>query len=223
MKALIIEDDPNQQEFIRKGLLAKGFTCECCLDGEDGYCKLAADSYDVAVIDKMLPGMDGLEIVRRIRKQLKNPPVLIMQSQLGLPANKIAGLNLGADDYIAKPYSVDELIARINACQRRRIPIDADAIITFEDITCNTLARTVVRDGHVIELQPLEYDLFEYLLRNQGRFLADQLILEQVWDQSSSMCKRAIEVRVSSLRTKLGKFGGRNVIFRQKGRGYGIR
>lgn len=221
MKILIIEDDAEESDFIRSGLARRGFECDCAGDGDTGLYMLMNHDYAASVIDNLMPGMPGLEVVRRVRQAKKNPPAMIMLSQCVTEAERISGLASGADDYMCKPFGMGELVARINAVMRRRYPECADAVLRFDDIVVDTLRSKVFRGGTSVDLQPYEYKVLEYLMRNAGQFLPAPLILEQVWDLPSSSEKGTVEVRISTLRKKLNALG-RNVIVTRRGIGYGI-
>jgi len=221
MNVLVIEDDRDQAEFIKTGLMQKGFVCDCAYDGEEGLYLLMEHDYAVAIVDNMMPKMPGREVIRRVRAGKQNPPIMIMLSQCITEADRIAGLDIGASDYICKPFGMGELIARINAQLRTRYPEYADAILKFDNLVVDTLKKEVIRDGNIIRLEPLQYKLLEYLLRNVGQYIPASLILEQVWDMASDAKRDTVDVRISTLRKKLNAFG-RNIIVTRKGIGYGI-
>lgn len=221
MKVLIIEDDREQAEFVKLALTQAGFECECAYDGEEGRYMLLNHDYAVAIVDNMMPKLRGTEVIHDVRKALKNPPVMIMLSQCVHEQARVSGLEAGAVDYICKPFSMDELVARIKVQLRLRYPECEDAIIRFDNVVLDTLKHEVLRDGHFIKLEPREYGLFEYLMRNIGRFVSSRLILDQVWDMRSSGTRATVDVRLCTLRKKLNQYG-RNIIITRKGCGYGI-
>lgn len=219
MKAIIIEDDREQAAFIKAGLEREGFKCDCAFDGEDGYWMLRMGGYAFAIVDIMLPKMDGLEVIRRTRADGTSTPVIVL-SQMGSTAQRIAGLDNGADDYLAKPFSMDELVARIHAVQRRLLPARGESPLVYEDLVVNPVSKSVMRRGHPIALAPLEYAILEYLLRNVGRTVSPRIIFERLWDMSATMNRNLVEVRICSLRKHLCEFGGRDLISTRRGLGY---
>ena len=219
MTAIIIEDDKAQAEFVREALERHGYTCTCVTDGEEGYFKLKAGDYGLALVDIMLPTMSGLEVIRRIREDGKLLPIIVL-SQLTEVADRVSGLERGADDYLCKPFSMDELIARIQAVQRRLTPARGESLLIYEDLVVDPVRQSVTRAGKAIELTPFEYAILEYMLRNVGRTISASTILERVWDMHATMSKNLVEVRMHKLRRALCTFGGRDLITNKRGLGY---
>lgn len=223
MKALIIEDDARQAEFVRHGLAAMGCEADIAETGTEGLEKLLANpAYAFAVVDLMLPGMDGLEVIRRVREKGDPIPLIILSAKDSV-AHKVSGLNIGADDYLTKPFSMDELVARITALLRRNNSSSPErSRLKYDDIILDRESHRVIRAGKVIDLSRLEYLLLEYLMCHPTRIIPVSVILEQVWHTSSQMDTRAVESRVCSLRKKMTEYGSRDIIRNVRGLGYGI-
>lgn len=221
MKALIIEDDKIEQNRIRVGLSDAGFVCDTAATGKDGYDRLAAGNYDIAIVDiRLEDGISGLDVVREAKAGGDKTPTIFL-SAMNDSTIKTLGLNLGADDYLAKPYAMDELLARIAAVRRRATGAkDPDGKLIFEDIVMNTIDHTVTRGGHKLQLTKQELFLLEYLIRNRGRICSAETILNRVWDYNAPMNKNLVERKISDLRKKLTEHGGRDPIQNSRGLGY---
>lgn len=219
MTAIIIEDDKAQAEFVREALERHGYMCTCVADGEEGYFNLKAGDYGLALVDIMLPTMSGLEVIRRIREDGKRLPIIVL-SQLTEVADRVSGLERGADDYLCKPFSMDELIARIQAVKRRLTPARGESLLVYEDLVVDPVRQAATRAGNPIELTPYEYAILEYMLRNVGRTISAATILERVWDMHATMNKNLVAVRMHKLRHALCAFGGRDLITTKRGLGY---
>jgi len=219
MKALIVEDDRDNAAFVAKGLFGIGLTSEIAADGETGLARLSDGGYDLAIVDVQLPGISGLELVRQVREGGNRLPILILSS-LNQPADKISGLNIGADDYLSKPFALNELTARVNAVLRRSIPAPTPGRLTVRDLTLDVLTRHVVRGGRTVSLTQKEYVLLECLCRNAGRTVSVGMILREVWQCDSAPLTTVVETMVCKLRRKLCERGESDLIRTVRGFGY---
>ena len=201
MKLLVIEDDVRTAGYIAAAFRQIGNHVACETDGRTGYERVASGAFDVLVVDIMLPSMDGLEIVRRLRADGFTAPVLILSARASAE-EKIAGLEAGADDYLAKPFSVAELVARVQTVLRR-VNRSVESVLRAGDLEMNLVTHRVTRGGAVLDLQPLEYQLLEYLLRNRGRVVTRKTIMESVWHYSFDPSTNVVETRMSRLRDKI--------------------
>ena len=220
MQILVIEDDAKTAEFIAGALGQAGYRTTICPDGETGFAAAAHGSFDAAVIDIMLPKKDGLSIIREIRNMGRTLPVIVLSARGHVDA-KVLGLEAGADDYLAKPFSITELIARMQALLRRSSMQDAVAtVLKVEDLEMDLVTHLVTRGGERIDLQPLEYQLLEYLMRNKGRVVSKNTILERVWNYDFDPHTNVVEVRVCRLRDKIDRGSSRGLIATVRGFGY---
>ena len=223
MRALIIEDDAETAGFLAKGLGESGFVVDVATNGRDGLVLAVAADYDVAVVDRMLPEVDGIAIVEAMRRAGRATPVLFLSAK-GEVADRVAGLEAGADDYLVKPFAFSELRARVDALLRRRAGPAAEAtVLKVADVEMDLLARRLTRAGRVIELQPREFKLLEVLLRNAGRVVTRTMLLEQVWDYHFDPQTNVIDVHVSRLRRKVDQGFDTPLIETARGVGYVIR
>ncbi len=223
MRALIIEDDVETAGFLAKGLSEGGFVVDVATSGRDGLVRAVAADYDVAVIDRMLPGVDGLAVVEAMRRAGRLTPVLFLSAK-GEVADRVAGLEAGADDYLVKPFAFSELRARVDALLRRRTGQAAEVtVLKAADLEMDLLARRVSRAGRTIDLQPREFKLLEALLRNAGRVVTRTMLLEQVWDYHFDPQTNVIDVHVSRLRRKVDQGFETPLIHTARGAGYVIR
>ena len=204
MHILIVEDDLKVSDYVKQGFERSGFTCQAVYDGLSGLEAIYQGVYDAAVVDVMLPQLDGIEMIRRVRKAGKNLPILVLSAR-GSVESKVSGLEAGGDDYLSKPFSMTELIARVQALIRRSAAVEDVPILKVADLEMDVVTHRVTRGGQRLELQPLEYQLLEYLLRNKGRIVSKATIMERVWDYAFNPNTNAIEVRVSRLRDKIDK------------------
>ena len=204
MHILIVEDDLKVSDYVKQGFERSGFTCQAVSDGLSGLEAIYCGVYDAAVVDVMLPRLDGIEMIRRVRKAGKNLPILVLSAR-GSVESKVSGLEAGGDDYLSKPFSMTELIARVQALIRRSAAVEDVSILKVADLEMDVVTHRVTRGGRRLELQPLEYQLLEYLLRNKGRIVSKATIMERVWDYAFNPNTNAIEVRVSRLRDKIDK------------------
>ena len=226
MRILLIEDDPETFRFVRKGLEEAGHIVDHAGDGKQGLLLGLDAEHDVVVVDRMLPGLDGLSIVRSMRAANRSTPVLVL-SALGEVDDRVEGLRAGGDDYLVKPFALAELSARLEALVRRRgTGADSEAPVSrlvVADLEMDLLARTVKRAGRSIELKPREFRLLEYLMRHAGQVVTRTMLLEAVWDYHFDPQTNVIDVHVSRLRRKVDRDLGPPLIHTVRGAGYVIR
>ncbi len=222
MKLLVIEDDKGIRSFVHKGLKEAGYTVDTASDGEEGYALLAQEDYDAAVIDIMLPGMDGLTVIEKARERGVKTPIIILSAKREVD-DRIQGLQRGGDDYLTKPFSFSELLVRIQALIRRSGSSLPETVLTCGDLTLSIISREVKRGGMEIELQPKEFALLEYLLRNKGRVLSKTLIMEKIWRYDFDPQTNIVDVLVSRLRSKIDKDFEKKLLHTVRGVGYVIR
>lgn len=222
MRVLIIEDDREIAAYLAKGLREHGYTVDQAADGKSGLFLATSEDYDVMIVDRMLPELDGLSIVRSMRSADNTTPVLVL-SAMGEVVDRVAGLRAGGDDYLTKPFAFSELLARIEALVRRTI---ASAVTETElrvgDLELDLLARMAKRAGRVIELQPREFRLLEYMMRNAGQVVTRTMLLEHVWDYHFDPQTNVIDVHISRLRSKIDKDFGSPLLHTVRGAGYKI-
>jgi DNA-binding response OmpR family regulator len=219
MHILIIEDDEKTATFVAGALRQSGFAVTLCRDGEEGLAALLQNGFDAAVVDLMLPKLDGISVIRAARAAGRDLPVIILSARGNVDA-KVGGLEAGADDYLAKPFSIVELTARIQALIRRAGRVDQPLELRYEDLVMELSTHKVSRAGESIDLQPLEYQLLEYLMRNRGRILSRNMILERVWGYSFDPHTNVVESRISRLREKINRSSGHKLIKTVRGFGY---
>lgn len=218
MRILIVEDEHKIANSIKTGLEQESFAVDVAYDGEQGFGLAATEDYDLIVLDLMLPGMDGLEICRRLRQEEKvHTPILILTAK-GEINDRVKGLNCGADDYLVKPFAFVELLARIRALTRRPRN-NLSPVLEAADLSLDTANFEVKRKNEQIELSKTEFSLLEYLMRNQGKVLTKQQIINHVWDYDADVLPNTVEVYIGYLRKKLGK---PNLIKTVRGFGYKI-
>ncbi|MEO5959433.1 MAG: response regulator transcription factor [Opitutaceae bacterium] len=201
MRILVVEDEKKIASFIRKGLVEAGFNPLVCGDGDTAFQLATTEKFDALVLDVMLPGRDGLSVLRQLRERRNTVPVLLLTARSGLD-ERVEGLNGGADDYLAKPFSMEELIARLRAI-RRRASGEGLSVQQCEDLTLNLITREVRRGGRKIELTAREFALLEYFLRSPGRVLTRTQLCEQVWDYHFDPGTNVVDVCVQRLRRKI--------------------
>lgn len=199
---LVVEDDKKLGGFLRKGLEAQGFVVDYCDHGDDGYTLATTRSYDAIVLDIMLPGRDGLSILRNLRDQRRHTPVILLTAR-GALNERLDGLNLGADDYLTKPFYIEELVARLHALLRRASGQE-QSLLQHGEVAVNLLTREVKRGGQSIELTAREFALLTYLLRSPGRTFTRAQICEHVWNYHFDPGTNLVDVYVQRLRKKLG-------------------
>ncbi|MAF46913.1 MAG: response regulator transcription factor [Rhodospirillales bacterium] len=222
MKILIIEDDEAAAGFMAKGLKESGHVTDHAANGEDGFEFARHGDYDACVVDRMLPKMDGLTLVERLRAEGIDTPILFL-SALGEVDDRIKGLKAGGDDYLVKPYAFAELLARIEALVRRRDPREVETHLKVGDLEMDLLARSVRRGGTVIPMQPREFRLLEYLMRNAGHIVTRTMLLESVWDYHFDPQTNVIDVHISRLRAKIDKGFEAPLLHTVRGSGYCLR
>jgi two-component system OmpR family response regulator len=219
MRILIIEDDRKTADYLAKGLGESGYTVDRAGDGREGLFMATSGQYDAMVVDRMLPGMDGLAIVQSLRAQNNATPVLIL-SALGQVDDRVRGLQAGGDDYLTKPYAFSELLARVQSLLRRRKPDAAATTLKVGDLELDLLARTARRAGKAIELLPREFRLLEFLMRHAGEVVTRTMLLERVWDYHFDPQTNVIDVHVSRLRQKIDKGFAPPMLHTVRGAGY---
>ncbi|WP_372425751.1 winged helix-turn-helix domain-containing protein [Salinarimonas chemoclinalis] len=224
MKILIVEDDREAAAYLAKGLREAGHAVDHAETGLDGYALAESGDYDILVVDRMLPKLDGLSLIRSLREQGVATPVLIL-SALGQVDDRVKGLRAGGDDYLPKPYAFSELLARVEVLARRgAAPASAEPTsYAVADLELDRLSRRVTRAGREIELQPREFRLLEYLMRNAGRVVTRTMLLEHVWDYHFDPQTNVIDVHVSRLRAKIDKGFETALIQTVRGAGYRLR
>ena len=221
MRVLLIEDDPRVAAFVTKSLLSEGHLVDHRQDGRSGLIQAASESYDVIVLDRMLPHVDGLKVLQTIRATGDVTPVLVL-SALGDTDERVRGLRAGSDDYLAKPFSISELVARVEALGRRQAAAESTSQILVGEVTIDPVSRLVSCKGRRIELTNREFRILEYLARNAGRIVTRSMLLEHVWDYSFDPQTNIIDQHVSRLRQKLDRGGASTVIETVRGAGYCI-
>ncbi|MET7242571.1 response regulator transcription factor [Methylobacterium sp. EM32] len=224
MRLLIIEDDREASSYLSKAFREAGHVADTADDGLDGYALAREGAYDVLVVDRMLPKLDGLSLIRSLREQGVETPVLIL-SALGQVDDRVKGLKAGGDDYLPKPYAFSELMARIEVLARRRGGGAAAEATTYRvgDLELDRLSHRVTRAGQEIPLQPREFRLLEYLMRHAGQVVTRTMLLEHVWDYHFDPQTNVIDVHVSRLRAKVDKGFERPMIHTVRGAGYMVR
>lgn len=224
MRILIIEDDREAATYMAKAFREAGHIADQAHDGLDGYAKANEGGYDVLVVDRMLPKLDGLSLIRSLREQKVETPVLIL-SALGQVDDRVKGLRAGGDDYLPKPYAFSELQARVEVLARRRGSVGAGEPTSFSvgDLELDRMSHRVSRAGQDIPLQPREFRLLEYLVRHAGQVVTRTMLLENVWDYHFDPQTNVIDVHVSRLRSKIDRGFERPLIHTVRGAGYVVR
>jgi two-component system OmpR family response regulator len=222
MRILVIEDDRDAAAYLVKGLTESGHVADLATDGEEGLALAREGVHDVMIVDRMLPKLDGLSIIRTLRADGNDTPVLVL-SALGDVDERVKGLRAGGDDYLAKPYAFSELLARIEGLTRRKGQEPAQTRLKAAGLEMDLLSRTVTRDGTPILLQPREFKLLEYLMRNAGHVVTRTMLLENVWDYHFDPQTNVIDVHVSRLRSKIDKGFDKPILETVRGAGYMIR
>ena len=222
MKLLVVEDDDETAAFLLRALQEAGHVVDRASTGRDGLLLAAGEPYDVIVLDRMLPPPDGLAIVRTIRAAGVKAPVLLLTALGGID-DRVEGLEAGADDYLVKPFAFAELLARVNALARRPPPQDAPTALQVGDLNLDMLKRSVTRGRARIELQPREFQILAFLMRNAGRVVTRTMLLESVWGFHFDPKTNIVETHVSRLRSKVDRGRGAQLIHTVRGAGYCIR
>ena len=219
MRILLVEDDRKIASFVIKGLKAAGYAVDHASDGEEGLHLALTQPYDTAIVDIMLPKVDGLTLIGKMRAARVSTPVIILSAK-GSVDDRVKGLQTGSDDYLTKPFAFSELLARVQALMRRAGGISEPIRLTLGDLSINLLTREVTREGRRIDLQPLEFSLLEYLMRNPGRVVSKTMIMEHVWDYNFDPQTNVVEARMSRLRDKVNRGFDRKLIQTVRGVGY---
>jgi two-component system, OmpR family, response regulator len=222
MKILLIEDDREAASYLMQALDQSGHVTHHASDGETGYAMATEMDYDVMIVDRMLPRREGLSIVESLRAEGDKTPVLIL-SALGEVDDRVKGLRAGGDDYLVKPYAFSELLARIEVLARRSAPSEAETAYQVGDLLLDRLSRKVERAGEPILLQPREFRLLEYLMKNAGRVVTRTMLLENVWDYHFDPQTNVIDVHMSRLRAKIDRGQETPLLHTVRGAGYVIR
>ena len=218
MRILVVEDEAKVGSFIRRALEEESYAVDLCADGATGLDLARNNSYDLIVLDVMLPGMSGLQVLETLRKEKVKTPVLILTARAQLD-QRVKGLDAGADDYLTKPFAIEELLARVRALLRRGMG-EGTGLLQIEDLMVNPATREVTRGGQRIELTSKEYALLEYFMRNAGRVLTRPMIAEHVWNLDFDTFTNVIDVYVNYLRNKVDRGRERKLIHTIRGSGY---
>ena len=219
MRILIVEDDEKIASFIVKGFKQAGFTVDYAVNGEEGLYLALTEPYDAAIIDIMLPKLDGLSLIEKLRQQKVNTPLIILSAKHSID-DRVRGLQTGGDDYLTKPFAFSELLARVQALIRRANSIVEPTTITVGDISIDLLTRKVVRSGKRIELQSREFALLEYFMRNAGRIISKTMIIDHLWGYNFEPQTNVVDVLVCRLRNKVDRDFEKAMIHTIRGAGY---
>tara|TARA_B100000242_G_scaffold121444_2_gene85282 strand:+ start:3835 stop:4515 length:681 start_codon:yes stop_codon:yes gene_type:complete len=223
MHILLIEDDDTTASYLTKGLKESGYVVDRAQDGVEGLFMSMDAKFDALIVDRMLPRLDGLSLIKKLRKENSEIPIIIL-SALGDVDERIKGLKYGADDYLAKPFSFSELLARLEAVIRRNHNETDNSVLQLGDLKLDLLSRRVEREGQLIDLQPREYKLLEFLLRRPNQVVTRTMLLEGVWEYHFDPQTNVIDVHISRLRSKIDKpFKGKQMLFTERGAGYALR
>ena len=222
MRVLVIEDDRETAQFLQRSLRESGHAADVAEDGETGLSMAREGGYDVLIVDRMLPRRDGVSVVQTLRAEGARTPVLIL-SALGEVDDRVKGLRAGGDDYLTKPYAYTELLARIEALARRPAPEAQATRYAVADLTLDRLSHKVTRAGELIQLQPREFRLLEYLMKHAGQVVTRTMLLENVWDYHFDPQTNVIDVHISRLRGKIDKSFAKPLLHTVRGAGYMIR
>jgi len=219
MRLLLIEDDARTAQFVTKGLVQAGFSVDHAADGVDGLFMAQQVAYDVAVVDIMLPRLDGLSVIERLRRQKINTPIIVLSAKKTVD-DRVRGLQAGGDDYLVKPFAFTELLARIQTLLRRSQASEEPTRLSIGDLSLDIVKRKVTRSGKEIELQQREFALLEYLMRNAGRVVSKTMIMEHVWDYNFDPESNVVESRICRLRDKIDRGAQRKLVHTIRGVGY---
>ena len=222
MRILVVEDDRKIASFVVNGLKQSGFAVDHCGDGEEGLLLAKTTPYDAAVVDVMLPKLDGLSLVQSLRRENVQIPVLILSAKATVD-DRVKGLQAGGDDYLVKPFAFSELLARVQALIRRATKAPEPTRLTVGDLTLDLLTREVRRSGQKLELQAREFSLLEFLMRHAGRVVTKTMILEHVWDYSFDPQTNVVDVLVFRLRNKIDKDFPKKLLHTTRGVGYTLK
>jgi two-component system, OmpR family, response regulator len=222
MRILLVEDDVKIASFVEKGLRAAGYAVDHAAEGETGLHLALTEPYDAAIIDIMVPKLDGLSLIDQMRHEKINTPVIILSAK-GSVDDRVKGLQTGSDDYMTKPFAFSELLARVQALIRRGGGLSEPTQLIVGKLSMNLLTREVIREDRKIELQPIEFSLLEYLMRNAGRVVSKTMIMEHVWDYNFDPQTNVVEARISRLRDKIDRDFSQKLIHTLRGAGYVLR
>jgi two-component system OmpR family response regulator len=222
MRILVVEDDKKIASLIVRGMEQAGFAVDHAEDGEDGLDLALSEPYDAAIIDVMLPKRDGLTIIERMRQRKILTPVIVLSAKRSVD-DRVRGLQTGGDDYLVKPFSFSELLARVHALIRRATHEPEPSRLITGELTLNLLTREVTRAGKKIDLQPREFSLLEYLMRNSGRVVSKTMIIEHVWGYNFDPQTNVVDVLVSRLRNKVDRDFEKPLIHTRRGVGYALK
>ena len=222
MKLLLIEDDERMADFIRRGLKEHGHVVDHAANGKDGLFLAASEKYDALIIDRMLPELDGLSILKMLRAAGNHVPAMFLTTMAGID-DRVEGLEAGADDYLVKPFAFAEMLARLGALMRRPPANDVKTELRVGDLEIDLLKRVVRRAGKEIDLQPQEFKLLEYLMRSEGRIVTRTMLLEDVWDFHFDPQTSVVETHISRLRSKIDKGFETELLKTMRGIGYSLR
>lgn len=221
MRVLLVEDDKKTAAFIAKALRAEGFAVDHLDDGDEALAVLSTTPFDGVVLDIMLKGRDGLSVLKQMRSRGNRTPVLLLSAR-GALNERVEGLNAGADDYLPKPFALDEVVARVRALSRRGGD-SMMAVLTVGDLTLDTISRVATRGGHTVELTSREFRLLEYLMRSAGRVCSRMMILEKVWEYNFDPGSNVVDVYVGRLREKIDTDHGARLLHSVRGEGYMVK
>jgi len=219
MRILLVEDDKRTASFIMKGLRQEGFAVDCAADGEEGLHLGSTEAYDVTVVDIMLPKLDGIELIEELRRRKVSTPVIILSARTAVD-DRVKGLQSGGDDYLVKPFAFSELVARVQALIRRASFASEPSMLTVGDLRMDIVRRKVYRAGQEVDLQPKEFALLEYLMRNAGRVISKTMIMEHFWDYNFDPQTNVVEARICRLRDKIDRHFNHPLIHTMRGVGY---
>ncbi len=222
MRIMIIEDDQTIADFLKKGLKEAGYTVEHSLTGEDGLSMLQNSEFDAAVIDIMLPGMDGLSVIEQLRGTGNHLPIMVLSAKRSVD-DRVLGLQKGGDDYLVKPFSFSELLARLQALLRRSAIKPEATLLESSGLSLNIVTREVIRDGEHLDLNPKEFSLLEYFMRNKDVVLSKTMIMEHIWNYDFDPQTNVVDVLVSRLRSKVDRESEKKLIHTIRGVGYVFR
>jgi two-component system OmpR family response regulator len=222
MRILLVEDDKETAGYLRSGLEEEGFVVTCSFNGRDGLFQATTGDFDVIIVDRMLPQLDGLSLVRTLRSSRIETPVLFLTTMSGVD-DRVTGLNAGGDDYLTKPFAFSELVARVNALSRRPRGLAEQTCLKVADLELDMFSRTVKRAGVEIPLQPREFRLLEFLMRHAGKVVTRTMLLEKVWDYHFDPHTNVVESQLSRLRTKIDRGSKHDLIHTVRGAGYTLR
>ncbi|ESQ73661.1 response regulator transcription factor [Asticcacaulis sp. AC402] len=222
MKVLIVEDDNEAATNMQRGLKEAGIEARLAGDGQQGLEAIKAEMPDVIILDRMMPVMDGVTMLQHLRSEGTDVPVLFL-SALGELEDRVSGLRAGADDYLVKPYALTELVARVEALARRKDKDSVDTVLRVGDLEMNLISRVVKRQNKVIDLQPREFQLLEFLMRHVGQSVTRTMLLEKVWAYHFDPQTNVIDVHISRLRSKLDKDFDRPMLHTVRGEGYQLK